>query len=46
MPFWRSQDRLPVEMEVDFRLVDDRLRLISSAFVPATMQDVSSSGKA
>jgi len=46
MPFWRESDRLSIKMEAEFKLVDERLKLVSSAYVPATICDISSSGKA
>jgi len=46
MPFWRESDRLSVKLEAEFKLVDERLKLVSSSYVPATVCDISSSGKA
>ena len=46
MPFWRESDRLNVKIEVEFKLADERLKLVSSSYVPAMVCDISSSGKA
>jgi hypothetical protein len=46
MPFWRESDRLSIKLEAEFKLVDERLQLVSSSYVPATICDISSSGKA
>lgn len=46
MPFWRESDRLSIKLEAEFKLADERLALASSSYVPATICDISSSGKA
>ncbi len=46
MPFWRESDRLVIKIEAEFMVDDERMQFVSSVFVPATVTDISSSGKA
>ncbi|MCP4652159.1 MAG: hypothetical protein GY858_02090 [Candidatus Omnitrophica bacterium] len=46
MPFWRESERLSIKLPVDFKPVDERVKLVSSSYVSATVLDISASGNA
>lgn len=46
MPFWRESDRALLKLDVELKPVDERMQLISGAYVPATTVDISTSGRA
>lgn len=46
LPFWRESERIPVELPVEFKPCDKRIKLAFSDCIPATASDISSSGKA
>ena len=46
LPFWRESERVKVNLPIEFKPQDDRVLLVSSAYIPATCSDISMSGKA
>jgi hypothetical protein len=46
VPFWRESDRLTLKLEIEIKPDDERIRFVSSSFIPATAWDISFSGKA
>jgi len=46
MGFWRESERVAINLPVEFKSTDDKVVLVSSAYVSATASDVSASGRA
>jgi hypothetical protein len=46
VPFWRESERLSLNLPLEFKPIDPKVKLISPSYISATAQDISSSGKA
>ncbi len=46
LALWRESERLRINLAIELKPRDERINLVSSAYIPATVCDVSSNGKA